>query len=502
VRTLLIRADASATIGTGHVMRCLALAQAWQATGGSVVFLQVATTPAIGDRLRREGIVAVRVDGVVRGSADDARETIACASRNEAAWIAGDGYDFGADWQRLIKDAGFRLLLIDDYGHATHYWADLLLNPCIRGKPDRYSAREPQVELLTGLDYVLLRKEFSAWRTLSRPMPAVARRVLVTLGGGDAGNVTLKAIEGLARLAGIEVTVVVGGSNPNQPAVASAVSALAMPMRVVIDAENMPELMAWADIAVAAAGSTSWELGFMGLPSIVMILADNQEELGAALADAGLARCLGRAAEVTAERLAEALQALVLDQPQRQQMSLRGKQLIDGIGAQRVATRMQAALVRLRPASQADCRTIWDWANAPEVRDASFSSAPIPWDTHLRWYAAKIANPNCCIYIAGTDNCPAFGQVRFDVTGGEATISVSMVRPEGKGWGAAVIARAVQAFWADFPFDRIHAYIKAGNRTSLFAFEKAGFRPAESANLEGHEASHLTISRSEPIHTS
>jgi len=123
--SLVIRADASPSIGSGHIMRCLALAQAWQDQVGGVRFIMAQAALPLETRLRSEGMEVSRL-AAVSGSLEDARQTVQLAQQCRASWIVVDGYQFGAEYQRLIKDAGQRLLAIDDHGHADHYYADII----------------------------------------------------------------------------------------------------------------------------------------------------------------------------------------------------------------------------------------------------------------------------------------------------------------------------------------------------------------------------------------
>jgi len=278
--SLLLRADASETIGTGHVMRCLALAQAWQDTGGRVVFLMATEAPAVEARLQSEGMEVIHLP-VQPGSRDDAIQTADLARRVGADWVVVDGYHFGADYQRTIRGLGLHLLFIDDHGHADHYSADLVLNQNIHAHEGIYKNREPYTRLLLGTRYVLLRREFLKWRGWKREIPEVARKVLVTMGGSDPDNVTLKVIQALQQVDvdGLETIVVVGGGNPHYEELQSSVQESRFPVLLESNVTNMPELMAWADVAVSAGGSTSWELAFMGVPALVLILANNQRSI-------------------------------------------------------------------------------------------------------------------------------------------------------------------------------------------------------------------------------
>jgi UDP-2,4-diacetamido-2,4,6-trideoxy-beta-L-altropyranose hydrolase len=339
-KPLLLRADADARQGTGHVMRCLALAQGWQDAGGRAVLLGRGGGPGLEARLAEEGI-AVEAVHAEPGTAEDARRTAAAAGRLGAEWVVVDGYQFTAAYQCALKDAGLRVLALDDYGHAGHHHADLVLNQNLDPPEASYRARAPYTRLLLGPRFALLRREFRRWRAWQRPIPDVARKVLVTLGGADPPNATLRVLGALGQLRaeGLEAVVLVGAANPHRAALTAAARDLPG-VRLQVNAADMPGLMAWADGAVAAAGSTSWELLFMGLPSCVLVLADNQEAVGPALARAGAALCLGPAAALESGPLADILGGLLHDARRRRELSDRGRAIVDGQGAARVVERM------------------------------------------------------------------------------------------------------------------------------------------------------------------
>lgn len=340
-KTLLIRADASAHIGTGHMMRCLALAQAWQDAGGHAIFAMAMQAPAPETRLGEEGMETVHL-ATQPGSADDAGQTVDLARRAGALTVVVDGYHFDAEYQRIIKDAGLRLLFIDDYGHADYYWADLVLNQNIHAHAGLYANRASYTQLLLGTRYVLLRREFLKWREWEREIPDVARKVLVTLGGGDPDNVTLKVIHALqqAQIDGLEAVVVVGGNNPHHEALKSAVRDSQVPIRLKSNVANMPELIAWSDVAISAGGSTCWELAFMGLPNLVLVLAENQRPIAEGLDDAKVAINLGWHTSVSTSEITQAMVQLSKDSVTRSDMAQHGRELVNGGGSSRVITAM------------------------------------------------------------------------------------------------------------------------------------------------------------------
>ncbi len=337
---LLIRADASTRMGSGHVMRCLALAQACRGQGGRVRFACAEIPPALEARLRSEGMDPTAVPPPAAGPGDMAR-TAALAREMDAEWVVLDGYQFGPDSQEAMKGAGFKLLSIDDYGHARRYVSDLVLNQNICAAPGLYQERAPETHLLLGTRYVLLRREFWPWRGGRRRVAPEARTVLVTMGGSDPGNVTLGVIDALTALnnARLDVRIVVGHGNPHLAVLEEAVTAAPCPMRLLKDVEDMAGVMAGADIAVSSGGSTSWELLLMGLPGVLLALAANQDPIAAGLEQAGAALTC-RAPAPGDGSLRIALEGLIGDPQKRQTIVERGYDLVDGYGAARVLSAM------------------------------------------------------------------------------------------------------------------------------------------------------------------
>ncbi|MDY7075432.1 MAG: UDP-2,4-diacetamido-2,4,6-trideoxy-beta-L-altropyranose hydrolase [Chloroflexota bacterium] len=476
--TIVIRADASTQMGTGHVMRCLALAQAWEDDGGSVIFAMATNTPALQARLKLEGMRISRLSAQP-GSAEDATQTTDLAQKTEAPWIVVDGYHFDAQYQRILKDSGTRLLFIDDYGHAAHYIADIVLNQNTYAHERSYVNREPYTRVLLGTRYVLLRREFLKWRGWKREVPEVARRVLVTLGGSDPDNVTLKVFRALRQVAvdDLESVVVVGGSNPHYKELQSIVQHSPLAIRLENDVTNMPNLMAWADVAVSAGGSTCWELAFMGLPHLILVLAENQRPIAERLGMAGVAIDLGWHEEVDSAGVAEALVSLLKAGKVREEMSRRGQQLVDGEGGSRVVAGMFAELsMRVRLASADDIELLFLWANDSLTRQASFNPGPILWEAHQRWFEKVSGVPDILLLIVELREKDAWipiGQVRIDNDG---TVSISL-SPEYRGRRLAepALKMAITHHRTCFRKDTLTAYIKPENKPSQKIFVRAGF---------------------------
>jgi UDP-2,4-diacetamido-2,4,6-trideoxy-beta-L-altropyranose hydrolase len=473
--SLLIRADASIAMGTGHAMRCLALAQAWQDAGGRAVFAMAEGTPAIQERLVAEGCEVVSISSAA-GTAEDASQTIAIGRDQKAEWIAVDGYHFAADYQRALKAAGFKILFLDDYGHSQHYSADLVLNQNVCARAERYGDREPQTRLLLGPKYCLLRREFGVWRNWKREVSPACHHLLVMMGGSDPENLTARVIQASAGLEDVETTVVIGGSNPHFVMLQNLAARSGQKITLRRDVSNTAEPMAAADVAISAAGSTCWELCLLGLPALLVDVADNQSELARELDRRGCAVHVGDQT-VSVEKIAEHLKRLVGSRELRQSLSQRSRELVDGDGAMRVVSVLRGTEgVRLRRARADDIRLLWEWANDPEVRAASFSSAPIPWETHVAWFAEKVRQNRSLLFIAENEAGIAFGQIRFDLKDREAELNLSLAKEKrGLGLAAPLIEAGVRELLAGAECERVHAFVKLQNAASARAFEKAGF---------------------------
>lgn len=340
--TLLIRADATVAMGTGHIMRCLALAQAWQDAGGRCCFVIAEAPSALLERLRLEGMEVEQID-VLAGSEDDGAQLCKLASKWSAAWAVVDGYHFDAQYQLQIKNAGFKLLFLDDHGHAGHYYADLVLNQNFHAKKETYNNCEPYTELLLGSKHVLLRREFRASKNWQRYIPATARKLLVTMGGSDPDNFTLAVLGALSkkRFCDLEVIIVSGTGNPHQHSLDAAAANVPDMFRIVKNAGNMAALMQSADLAIAIAGGTVWELFCLGCPSLVYGRDDLQAQMNRALHAEGRLIDMGHSDSSGLYQLVSVLEMLIPSAGKRAQISNLCREYTDGRGVMRLLAKMQ-----------------------------------------------------------------------------------------------------------------------------------------------------------------
>lgn len=503
---LIIRADASLQMGIGHVMRCLALAQNWQLEGGHAIILSYCESDTLRQHITDVGIEFMPIADPYPHSRDldTTLEVLGICSTHtigNPTWLILDGYHFDSGYQQAVRTAGYHLLVIDDIAHLPAYHADILLNQNLGAEKLKYNC-DSDTTLLLGARYVLLRQEFLAWRDRQRKISKDARKVLVTMGGSDPDNVTLKVIQGLEQVevSKMESVVIVGSSNSHYEMLQSTTQNLPHKIRLERNVSNMPDLMYWADVAITAGGSTCWELAFMNVPSIVMAIAENQLDVVKQLDKMGMSVNLGWHHQVASSQIAQSLLNLLASAERRNLLVDRCHTLIDGDGVDRVLAQIRGDKIRLRRVREVDKYLLWEWANAPEVRAVSFSTDAIPWEQHIQWFASKQKDPNCIFFLALSDADAPLGQVRFDVDGVEATISISLdAKYRGHGYGGQIITLATQKLYQTSQIQVVHAYIKEGNQASTRAFLKAKFLENNASFSHGQQTRHLILERERKV---
>lgn len=336
----MIRADASAEIGAGHVMRCLALAQAWQDAGGRVTFALASGVSQVGKRLQSERMELAEI-GAVPGSADDSALTNEVCRKLSASWLVLDGFHFSRDYRESVRRGPEHLLLLDDLGESAPYECDVVLNTNPYASEQMYPHGQERVRFLLGPKYALLRREFLARPRQRSEVADTARRVLITFGGSDPHNVTLQVMRSLQQVGGtgVEVTVVAGSGNQHRAALERAVKELPN-ASLLFDADNMPQLMATADLAISAGGGTCYELAFQRVPMFLITMAQNHERTVKAWGNSGAAIDAGWFDQLESGPLAAELREVLGNKSLRQELARTAARLVDGVGATRVVRTM------------------------------------------------------------------------------------------------------------------------------------------------------------------
>jgi UDP-2,4-diacetamido-2,4,6-trideoxy-beta-L-altropyranose hydrolase len=346
-KTLLIRADASAEIGVGHVMRCLGLAQAWQASGGRAIFALATGLKELGDRLGSEGSGVVEVRAAP-GSEEDAVWTKELGQRYGADWVVLDGFHFTRRYRENLRNGNSRLLLLDDQGDRPPYECDVVLNTNPQASDAMYAHGAGQARFLLGLEYALLRREFLEFRREHSEVPDRARRVLISFGGADPHNVTFRIVEALQGIKNLqlEVTVIVGASNPHYASLQVAVEKSSHLAKLLRNVNNMPELMSQADLAITAGGGTCCELAFMKVPMFLITMAKNHERTVEAYGTANAAFAAGWFDSLETTSWTAPLWNVINDRKLREELRENASRLVDGRGAERVVNTMKSIRIQ------------------------------------------------------------------------------------------------------------------------------------------------------------
>lgn len=330
-----IRADASSSMGTGHVSRCLALAEVLAQRGAQVFFLMRPAPGGMEAAVVRAGhqILPLAQDGA-------AAATALLGAIGGVDWLVVDHYALDAAWEAALRPAAAHLLAIDDLGRE--HACELLLDANLRAPDDQpYLGRLPaNCALLLGPDYALLRREFAALALETAPRSAL-RRILVSFGGTDPGGATELAV---AALAGLEPgryasDVVCGGGNPRAAAIARQ-CAVVEGCRCLDHSDDLGAMMAAADLAIGAAGVSALERLALRLPSLIVTLADNQHANAREMDRRGAARWLGDVGQVGRDHIATEIVALAAAPARLAAMSQCAGGIVDGLGAARVAQTM------------------------------------------------------------------------------------------------------------------------------------------------------------------
>jgi UDP-2,4-diacetamido-2,4,6-trideoxy-beta-L-altropyranose hydrolase len=490
-----VRVDAGPLIGGGHTMRCLTLADALAKHGSEVMFVTASMPEELSNRIEASGHKLVGIAapaGFDRECGDwheppldvavqdlDARTT--AAATGAVDWLIVDHYLFDASWHKTSRSFAGHILVIDDLANRP-YDCDLLIDQTFgRCEADYRGLLPPHARVLAGTNYALLRPEFERERAAAIERRKEARgisRILLSMGMTDIGGSTASILDDVLSAApDCHVDVVIGAAAPGLRRVRQLAERDPR-ITVHVDSHEMARLIRDADLAIGAAGTTSWERCCLGLPTVAVIVAENQRPSATALSDAGAVIVVERVEEVSA-----ALRALIGDPHRLAQMSTVAFAITDGRGADRVASAVLgkstelAAPVELRPATMDDAETLWLWRNDPLTRAQSRNTEPIAWTSHVRWLSLAFADAGQRILIAESDGIPV-GTIGFHSTGGagsEVSITVS-AGERGRGLGRAILSAAC----AQSPTQDVYASVRIENESSRRLFESSGFARVES----------------------
>lgn len=370
-----------------------------------------------------------------------------------------------------------QIMVIDDIADRQHD-CDVLLDQNYYVDMDtRYTGKvATSCQLLLGPRYALLRDEFRKLREQVKPRTGEVKRILVFFGGVDAGNYTGLAIQALTELGGkgINVDVVIGAQHPHRAQVETACVENGFICHVQTD--RMAELMAAADLAIGAGGSSTWERCCLGLPALSICVANNQRKQIDDAAVEGLLYAPSGDGNLSS-MLKIHTAALLESPPLLKLISNTAMKTVDGRGAIRVARVLGMSEIEIRRATDLDSQKLFEWRNHPAIRSVSRNSEPIKWEIHQSWFAAVLANKDRVLLIGYIKNQPV-GVVRFDKEVDVAEVSIYLL-PEGgfAGQGRGLLLSAERWLTLNHPeIKHIRAGVLCNNLPSQQLFLGANYR--------------------------
>ena len=502
---VLIRVDASIQIGSGHVMRCLTLADELHREGLEVHFICRNFPGQMEDVIRKRGhsvtlLSAPKME--YEPAADDpahahwlglswerdAEEVERSFSGNKVDWLIVDHYAIDRRWHKRLRSLAGRIMVIDDLADRK-LDCDLLLDQTYGRSEEVYRPLVPDhCRMLLGAGYALLRPEFARLRSKAldkRRRVGSVMNVMISMGSMDPDNVTGQVLDGLALVdwpVKPLVNVVLGGSAPHLQTVREQSDAHDLQIKVLTDVTNMAELMLEADFSIGAGGATSWERCCMGLPALVAGIAVNQREILRQLGEVGALIDLGNCNCLSAATIANEIGRLLSDELLPHKMSNNAFAVCDGLGVQLVGLALYPLLARdgnsigLRDVHIGDARIIHKWQQAPETRRYANNPQVPEWEGHVRWMNAKIQEVGSYFWIIKHGDASA-GVLRLDPMqgpdGDSGRLISILVAPEkyrlGLGRGVLSIAQHI------FTDDILFAEILPANQASRALFESVGF---------------------------
>ncbi len=492
-----IRADASQEIGTGHIMRCLTLADALKQRGARVRFVSRHLPGYLRNMLEVKGHEFTLLDSPQNevtldelahagwlgvGQARDAEDSIRALSDLTWDWLIIDHYALDFRWESKLRQAARRIMVIDDIADRRHDCDILLDQNYYLDQETRYTGKVPaHCQLFIGPRYALLRDEFRQLHEQIKARNGPVQRVLVFFGGVDADNYTGRAIEALcgAEIPDLHVDVVIGAQHPCREQIEA--TCVQHGFSCHAQTNRMAELMAAADLAIGAGGSATWERCCLGLPALTICTAGNQRKQ---IAEAAYESLL-YAPELESELIPAIRRhviALMENGYLRQAISRNGMQAVDGRGVLRVTGNLDCSGIEIRVAGPDDSAKLFEWRNHPTIRAVSRKPDVINWEDHQKWFASVASSPDRLLLV-GHCNGLSVGVVRFDIKSDEASISIYLV-PDIKqpAQGRDLLQCAEHWLAANRPeVNKISAYVLGGNDRSRRLFSGAGYQ-VESIN--------------------
>ena len=499
---IIFRVDASTQLGSGHVMRCLALAERLREKDAFVQFISQAHEGNLNNLINEHGFEVIELakpsnnvgldrpittdiksykKPLIITEEQDAQDTINLIMGKKINWLIVDHYSLSKKWEKQLRPFVRNIMVIDDLENRKHD-CDLLLNQnWFKENDNRYYGLVPETcTKLLGPQYALLRPEFASFKKNINQKTGKIKRIFVFFGGSDPHGLTEKTLRALSRteFSNLEADIVIGEINPHQNIIKNLVDNRNN-TRLYIQVDSIASIMAKADLAIGSEGVNTWERMAVGLPTISVITATNQRSMSEELNKYQLTYLIGEYSSVNVDLIAESLHKMTNDKKRIMSQRDRIKNIVNVHGPKLVTDWLIGTLSNgdwsVKKATEEDMILYWIWANDKDVRDNALNKEMISWSTHKKWFTEKIKNKNSVLYKIEVDNNP-IGQVRFDIEKNFARIDYSMEKQfRGRKLGKKLLKIGLDEFQKYYSKTVAGGVIRE-NVVSAKVFESLGFK--------------------------
>lgn len=492
---ILFRTDANQQIGTGHFMRCLTLADEMRRSNAVICFVARALPLHLQQMLTERGFKYLALPQpkatqdtdelphaawLTTSQAHDAEQTLAALGVGTWDWLLVDHYSLDHRFEKPLRAVCQHVMVIDDLADRVHDCDVLLDQNFYQDQAQRYLDKVPaHCRLMLGPSFALLRPEFKAMRDKMQVRSGKVNNILVFFGGVDADNLTGQVLEVLISMnLPVQVNVVIGQLHPQKEKIEKICFQHGYACHV--QTGQMARLMAEADLAIGAGGTTVWERFCLGLPSVCIATADNQRQQLTDLQDAGLLIATTDSAD-SKDFLKQTIAKLMKTGSYLQGLSQRGAAFVDGAGVCQVLAVLKAQMLHIRLANIHDSPHIFNWRNHPQIRSISSNAQAISWSDHTQWFDKRLRSEHGPLLI-GEIRGQAIGVVRFDIHESSAEVSIYLVPDSGlKGWGSLLLIHAESWLQRHFPqIVTLQAKVLPDNEPSKKMFAKLNYVAIET----------------------
>ncbi len=497
---IVFRVDASLEIGSGHVMRCLALADIFQENGAKVQFICRKYKGNLISKIISKGFIVLELDDSNSSKCDhklfhshwlgasqkkDSEDCLSFLKQESVSWLIIDHYGIDEDWQTYLKGNYQKLMVIDDLADRRHQ-CDLLLDQTFGRQKIDYKNLVPETSnLILGSKYALLRPEFKTWReySLDRRKAPSLRELLINMGGMDNQNVTKIVLEEISRCnlpKDINITIIMGALSPHLKSIKILAKNLCYRASVKVEVSNLAEIMANSDIAIGASGSSTWERCCLGLPTIQFISAENQIFLAEALSNQHIIKLANNTSEL--KKLLESASDWITS------ISSSAKSICSGQGIYKIFNKMSNLEIILNKfgkvklenyvnSSKKNMALTLSMRNHSKVRKFMFNTQEISKESHIN-FIQTLAERADIRYFLVKQNQQVIGSINFSQINAHKSVEFGIyTNPFEENNNAGRILEAAASYYGfnELGVKKITLKVLASNDRAVNFYKKSGF---------------------------